>query len=252
MVEDSRSDDSDFCHELLSKYGLTPDQMHRAAARYRLGRSKSGKTIFWMIDDLGICRDGHIATSWVSAMLKSRYPDLAQYVCPHHCLFGLHLIPHCASRKEPHPDPLMGRGYLSVRATGGAVKPPTMWGEVWRGVGTPLRQEGAGCCERMMPLGIIESERSAVILSEACPDLLWLAYAYPANLTVDQFAPLQGRTVTLFPRADPDEYLAALELADQVRRAYPIDISVSALLEDHATDSQKSRNIDLVDFLFNL
>jgi hypothetical protein len=32
---------------------------------------------------------------------------------------------------------------------------------------------------------------------------------------------------------------------------YPdIDITVSAFLEDHASETQKVRNIDLVDFLF--
>ena len=200
IIAQSRSDDNDLCHEMLTTFGFTEDQMHRAAERFHLGRSKSGKTIYWMIDELGICRDGHIGDSWVSQMLKARCPEVAQYICPRHCLFGLHLL----SQAE------------------------------------------------IKPIGIVESERSAVILSEARPELLWLAYAYPSNLTVDQFAPLRGLTVTLFPRADPDEFLAALELADQVKRTYrDIDISVSSFLEDHASPDQKSRNIDLVDFLFD-
>ena len=29
-------------------------------------------------------------------------------------------------------------------------KSSTMWGKVWLGVGTPLRQEGAGCCEKIL------------------------------------------------------------------------------------------------------
>ena len=34
--------------------------------------------------------------------------------------------------KKTHPDPLMGRGYINGRATGGAVKPLA---KDWRGVG---------------------------------------------------------------------------------------------------------------------
>ena len=233
MVEDSRSDDSDFCREMQTRYGLTPDQMHRAAERYRLGRSKSGKTIFWMVDDLGICRDGHIATSWVSTMLKLRYPTLAHYVHPRHCFFGLHLL---TEKSNCHTE----RTEITERATPNHAEDNNFC-------------DFCDFCVTNIPIGVVESERSAVILSEACPDLLWLAYAYPSNLTVDQFAPLRGLTVTLFPRADPDEFLAALELADQVKRTYrDIDISVSSFLEDHASPDQKSRNIDLVDFLFNL
>ena len=112
--------------------------------------------------------------------------------------------------------------------------------------------KGVSPLERLMPVGIVESERSAVILSEARPELLWMAYAYPLNLTVDLFEPLQGHTITLFPRTDPnqDNYYAALEFADQVHRRYHLDFRVSSLLEDNATPAQKSAEIDLADFLF--
>ena len=43
------SDDSDFCHEAVAKGWLTKEQMRHAAMRYQLGRSRSGKTIYWMI-----------------------------------------------------------------------------------------------------------------------------------------------------------------------------------------------------------
>jgi hypothetical protein len=92
LIDLCRSDESYLCRQMMATYGLTAEQMHQAADRYCLGCSKSGKPIYWMIDDNGICRDGHIADSWVSQMLKLRYPDLARYVQPRHCLFGLHLL----------------------------------------------------------------------------------------------------------------------------------------------------------------
>ena len=200
LFEECRSDDSDLCHELTDRYGFTHEEMHRAAERYHLGRSKSGKTIFWMIDELGIVRDGHLDDGWVSSMLKARCPEFLRDWYPHHCLFGLHQT--------------------------SAFSHPTS-------------------------IGIVESEKTAVILSEVYPQTLWLAYAYPLNLTVDLFEPLQGHTVTLFPRTDPnqDNYYAALEFADQVHRRYHLDFRVSSLLEDNATPAQKSAEIDLADFL---
>ena len=201
MIEDCRSDDSGLCHEMLTKYGFTPEQMHRAAERFKLGRSKSGKTIYWMIDDLGIVRDGRIGDSWVSTMLKARYPCAAPYLHIEHCLFGLHQVSMTDTNKS---------------------------------------------------IGIVESERTAVILSEVFPDLLWMAYSYPSNFMVNILEPLQGRKVTLYPLADPymDNYLYCLNLADQATRLYHLEISVSRFLEDNATGDQKRRKIDILDYLF--
>ena len=222
LFEECRSDDSDLCHELTDRYGFTPEEMHRAAERYHLGRSKSGKTIYWMIDELGIVRDGHLANSWVSQMLKSRCPSFLQDWYPHHCLFGQHQLSH-------EVEKFSGKFSSDFEGT------------------RPTHTS-----ESIKSIGIVESERSAVILSEARPELLWLAYAYPLNLTVDLFEPLQGHTITLFPRTDPnqDNYYAALEFADQVHRRYHLDFRVSSLLEDNATPAQKSAEIDLADFLF--
>ena len=200
LIEESRSDDSELCHEMLTTFGFSQEQMHRAAERFHLGSSKSGKTIYWMIDDIGRTLDGRIGDAWVSTMLKARYPTAAPYVHFDHCLFGLHQISECEQK----------------------------------------------------PIGIVESERSAVLLSELCPELIWLAYIYGCNLNVNSFEPLQGRKITLFPRTDSvrETYLSFLELADQVKRCYKdIDISVSRFLEDNANDDQKRREIDLLQYL---
>ena len=97
----------------------------------------------------------------------------------------------------------------------------------------------------------MESEASAVVLSELFPDVLWMAYATVEHLDVALFAPLQGRTVTLYPNTDPSfsTYLFFHDLADGIRERYDIHINVASILEDHATEEQKSRCIDLLDFL---
>ena len=100
-------------------------------------------------------------------------------------------------------------------------------------------------------IAIVESEVSAIVLSELFPESIWMAYATTAHLTPDLFAPLEGCTVTLYPRTDPtlSTYLFFEELADQTHRQYNLDITVDTTLEDHATDSQKERCIDILEFL---
>ena len=92
MVELCRSNDSDFCREVVARGWLTEEQMAHAAERYRLGRSRSGRCIFWMIDETGRVYDGHIGNSWVSAMLKAREPELLKDWHTEHCLLGLHQL----------------------------------------------------------------------------------------------------------------------------------------------------------------
>lgn len=107
VVEECRANDSDFCREVVERGWLTEEQMAHAAERYRLGKSKSGRCIFWMIDDLGRMQDGHIGDTWVSVMLKAREPQLLSNWYVTHCLFGQQLLsmgnehaPVCVVEKE--------------------------------------------------------------------------------------------------------------------------------------------------------
>ena len=202
IAEQCLSADTDFCRETVAQGLLTEAQMAHAAQRYRLGSSKSGKCIFWMMDEQGRLRDGRLDGKWVSVMLKARESELQKRWYTEHCLFGLHLLAES---------------------------------------------------DQYQPVAIIESEASAVILSELFPEQLWLATMYPVNFTIDRLAPLCGRTVTLFPRADltATDYTAWLEIADQARRRYHLDISVSTVLEDNTTQEQKLQQVDLVGYLFD-
>jgi hypothetical protein len=203
MVETCRADDFDFFRPAIDTGRLTVDNMHHAANRYHLGKTKSGKPIFWMIDETGTPIDAHIGTSgWLSTLLKKREPLLQGWQVEH-CLFGQHLLT------------------------------------------SDLRPQISSVC-------IVENERSAVVLSEIYPESLWMATGYAANLRVELMKPLDGRRVVLFPPTDEsqDTYFAWLEVADQARRMYSLDISVSTVLEENATPDQKARKIDLIDYLF--
>lgn len=101
------------------------------------------------------------------------------------------------------------------------------------------------------PVAIVESEQSATVLSELFPETLWMAYATPEHLDIERFAPLAGRTVTFYPRTDPgmSHFLLCEELAADIRRHYGIACSVDSTLEEHATEEQRDRCIDILEFL---
>ena len=215
MVTATRSDDSDFCRETVAKGWLTEEQMAHAAERYRLGRSRSGKCIFWMIDELGRVHDGRIGDSWVSMMLRSRKPELLRYWQSSHCLFGLHLL-------DPLSLPLfMGRTLASPK-------------------------QG-----RLGGVSVVEREESAVILSEVLPEQVWMATGPPTDFTIDMLLPLRGHPIMVFPPTDPtmSNFVFWLEMADQARRQYHLDIEVNPLLEDNASAEEKERKIDIAEFI---
>ena len=206
MIDVCRAEDFDFFHPLIEAGKLTTGQMHNAAERYFLGKTKNGQPIFWMIDDMLNPLDAHILPdTWMSSLLKRREPILSCWRVQH-CLFGLHLVSHT---------------------------------------------DGADNADDTKPIAIVESEQSAVVLSELFPECLWMAYATIHHLSPDLLAPLVGRSATFYPRTDPtlSTYLFFEDYADLVRRNYDINVTVDTVLEDHATNDQKERCIDILDFI---
>ena len=212
MISACRADDFDFFQPFIAGGKLTVEQMHHAAQRYLLGKTKSGQPMYWMIDDMLQPLDAHIGQDlWISQLLKKR-ERLLQYWRVHHCLFGLHLL---------HTEGI-------------------------------CHTESTEIIEiNSKPICVVESEQAAVILSELFPDSIWMAYCTVPHLNIDLFAPLEGRTVTIYPCTDPcmSNILFFENLCDSVRKRYDITLSIDYTLEDYATDTQKSRHIDLLDFL---
>ena len=103
------------------------------------------------------------------------------------------------------------------------------------------------------PVCVVESEASAVVLSELFPECIWMAYVSMAFLDVERFAPLLGHKVTLYPRTDPMScnYSFFEDFAGSLRRRYGLQVTVASILEEHATDEQKERGIDILDFILD-
>ena len=254
------SSGSAFCRALVACGYLTEEQMQRAALRYRLGMSRDGGVIFWQIDEHDRLHDGKIMyyrpdchrdhdrrPTWVSYLLK-RSGQLPQEFKSEHCLFGIHqTLRQQTLQTLPHPLP-SGRGVVSSFADNPDSKtiypPPSKGGAGGGSVGS-VGSVG-------WPCAIVESEKTAIIMSEVKPEYLWLATGGKTELNVAKLRPLAGRRVILFPDTDPDgnTYREWYEVAQAATDVFGHPVTVSSLLEQHATAAQKAAKIDIVDMLF--
>ena len=236
MVEACRADEFDFFRPFIDSGDLTVDQMRHAAQRYHLGKTISGQSIFWMIDDMLQPLDAHIGGTWISNLLKAREPLLDCWRVTHG-LFGLHLM--MEDVRWMMEDVRWKKD--DVRWKKDDVR--------WKKDDVRWKKEDAGPTPGS--ISIVEREETAVVMSELFPESIWMAYATTAHLVPELFAPLEGRVVTIYPRTDPtmSTYLFFLDYVDLVCKSYDIEIQVDRTLEDHATEDQKQRCIDVLDFI---
>ena len=93
-------------------------------------------------------------------------------------------------------------------------------------------------------------------MSELYPQCIWLAAGGLGEVQVDKFRPLRGHKVIMFPDTDPEGIAfkrwseAATAVMNQPFWESSPPIRVSPLLELRSTPSQKSRKIDLIDFIY--
>ena len=225
MWRKALSTESQFCRAVVSAGYLTEAQMQRAVRRYRLGCTRQGGVIFWQIAADGDIYDGKV----------------------------MYYREDCHRDKQRHPT--WGSTLLARRHR---------WADAERMTtrhcffGTHLLQDSCNSFNSLPKknIAVVESEKSAVILSEHFPQHVWLATGGLGNVQTDKFRPLRGRKIILFPDTDPDGktfkawYDAAQLVMQQPFWEDSPPIIVSPLLEQHATAEQKRRKIDLVDFLF--
>ena len=246
LVSKSLSTNSEFCKSVVSAGYLTEAQMCHAAERYRLGASKEGGVIFWEIDQLNQVRTGKLmrylpdchrdkqhAPTWVHSLLQGNLP--AGFTLQH-CLFGEHLLameqPTAGNFTKLNPkfnSSLNNFEQNSLQFPGKAGSLPTT-------------------------VCIVESEKTAVICSVVFPDAVWLSCGGLQMFKPELLAPLVAHKVILFPDTDEkgEAYKAWLSVAQQAQKLYPFQypLRISPLLELHASEDQKRRKIDLVDFIF--
>ena len=89
-----------------------------------------------------------------------------------------------------------------------------------------------------MPVAIVESEKTAVVMALKLPQYLWLATAGCGGLTQEKLAPLQGRKVLVFPDSGCYE-----KWSRQLSQTSGLDYRISNHLESYPS------NTDLADLV---
>ena len=220
------SAESVFCKSLVTNGYMTEQQMLQVAQRYRLGMSRDGGVIFWQIDDHDVLRDGKVMyyrpdchrdhnhnPTWISYLLR-RNGLLPEDWKSEHCLFGLHLLSHTEITDN-----------TDINSCNSWLK---------------------------KTIAVVESEKTAIIMSAAKPDFIWLATGGKTELSVARLKPLAGRKVILFPDTDEtgQTYREWYEVAEAASDVFSHPFTVSSILEQQATKAQKAAKIDIADLLF--
>ena len=218
LIQQAFSTDTVFCRSIVSEGYLSEQQMQQAARRYQLGRSKDGGVIFWEIDESQKVRDGKIMF----------YRD------------------NCHRDHDRHPDWVTSRLRIHYGYDGDLPVDRCLFG---LHLISPLSLHLPPSTKSV---AVVESEKTAIILSEIFPQALWMASGGLSMLNAAKLWPLRDHKVILFPDTDPDgkAFKAWQSVAATVQEHFKYPIRVSPLLELHATPAQKAAKIDRVDFIF--
>lgn len=101
------------------------------------------------------------------------------------------------------------------------------------------------------PITIVESEKTACIMSSICPEFIWLACGGLSALNYGKIKTLKGRKIVLFPDLAVEGEDCPYEIWTRLAKEYNdlgCNISVSDQLERRATKQQRREKWDVADF----
>ena len=215
LVTRGLSLNSEFCRAAVSAGYLSQGQIVAAANRYRLGASKDGGVIFWEINAQQQVHTGKIMYYQPDCHRDKQHNPTWVHSLMKDKLPTNYELQHC----------LFGLHLLT----------------------SDLGHQPSAVC-------IVESEKTAVILSEIIPDFIWMSCGGLQMFKPELLAPLVNHKVVIFPDTDEtgEAYKQWLTILQQAAKLYPFKhpLRISNLLELHATPDQKQRKIDLIDYLF--
>ena len=179
---------------------------------YQLGVTKDGHVIYWYIDKDDVVRMGKVMAYKLDGHRNSFYTP------------------------QSIPNELSKRGELSADY---AIK-QTLFGEHL--LNLPANTDKT--------IGIVESEKSAVICSLCIPDLLWMATGSKGNLQEERLSAIKERLAILFPDTDTDgKTYSEWQSRVSELNAKGWHLQTSDYLEQVANAEQRQGKIDIADLL---
>lgn len=98
-----------------------------------------------------------------------------------------------------------------------------------------------------LPIAIVESVKTAIIMTMYLPDFLWIAASGAYGLNISKFEALKGREITLFP--DLNKFELWSKKAAEIGRSLGLKINVSDYLEKNTDPVDISEGYDLADYV---
>ncbi|HVI43493.1 MAG TPA: DUF6371 domain-containing protein [Chitinophaga sp.] len=220
-----------FVQYLIRLFGVEITQ--NLIKHYHLGSSNSrwpGATIFWFIDITGKVRAAQVK-------LFDNTGHTAKYYTAEgdkrSCTTWLHnILKYTCDRQGTEPP-----DWLSSYLKQGGNYACCLFGEHL------LRQEPT------KPVAIVEAPATAIVASVYLPDFLWLATGSLSYLTAERCKALEGRHVCLFPDLSNDGKACKSWSRKAKEIAGIASITVSDILEEHATNEERVSGLDLRDYL---
>lgn len=185
---------------------------------YALGVTKDGSTIFWQIDKDGKVRSGKIIQydQYTGHRIKGDDGDKTDWV-------------HSRMKTQ---NTLTADWTLTQCLFGAHLLHPVYMNDD-------------------KPIGLVESEKSAILCSLVFPKYVWVSCGGISNLEAGgKHEILKGRKVVMFPDTDPQgkAFSKWKKKADEWN-AKGFDVTVSDILEKNATDDEKAAKIDIADWI---
>ena len=180
--------------DYLYTIGPSKEEVDAAFDRYRIGSTKEREVIYWQIDRCEMVRTGKIMDYGSDGHRKK--DKGANWV---HCQDGTGL----ATKEQLAPQCLFGEHLLSCSTTDFSDFTD------YKTDGSSTSQEKNQCNpsnpwseNNPRKIGVVESEKSAIILSILCPDIIWLATGGMDNFKAEMLEVIKPFDVVVCPDAD--------------------------------------------------
>lgn len=106
--------------------------------------------------------------------------------------------------------------------------------------------------QRNLPIAIVESEKTACIMSEIFDNYIWLACGSLSNLNEKMLHPIKNKKVVLYPDLSINQKAyKEWKITSEKLNTKDFNISVSHLLEDHCSEQQREKGFDIADYFLN-